>query len=108
MRPRRGFTLVEVMIALVILGIVTGAIYRLLDANRRIAVAQAEQVMLQSNVRTGSLIGPNELRELNTVATAGAGAQTDIIISLMPMTIEPQRMLFAVADYDFGLHGRIG
>ena len=78
MRPRRGFTLVEVMIALVILGIVTGAIYRLLDANRRIAVAQAEQVMLQSNVRTGSLIVPNELRELNTVATAGAGAQNDI------------------------------
>ena len=42
---------------------------------------------------------------LNLMQTAGA--QTDIIISLMPMVIEPQRMLFAVADYDFGLHGRI-
>ena len=25
-----------------------------------------------------------------------------------PMAVEPQRLLFAVADYDFGLHGRIG
>ena len=48
---------------------------------------------------------PNGMLMLNLMQTAGA--QTDIIISLMPMTIEPQRMLFAVADYDFGLHGRI-
>ncbi len=48
---------------------------------------------------------PNGMLMLNLMQTAGA--QTDIIISLMPMTIEPQRLLFAVADYDFGLHGRI-
>ena len=47
----------------------------------------------------------NGMLMLNLMQTAGS--QTDIIISLMPMTIEPQRMLFAVADYDFGLHGRI-
>jgi prepilin-type N-terminal cleavage/methylation domain-containing protein len=80
MPQRRGFTLVEVMIALVIMGIVTGAIYRLLNTNQRISLAQAEQVTLQSNVRTGSLVVPNELRELNTVLGAGPGPQNDIIV----------------------------
>ena len=52
------------------------------------------------------LAAPNGNLMLSLMQTAGA--QTDIIISIMPMTIEPQRLLFAVADYDFGLHGRIG
>ena len=75
---RRGFTLVEVMLALIIMGVVTGAIYKLLNTNQRLAVAQAEQVTLQSNVRTGSLIVPSELRELNTVAL-GTVEQNDIL-----------------------------
>jgi len=66
MSQRRGFTLVEVLLALIIMGVVTGALYRLLNTNQRLALAQAEQVSLQSNVRTGSLIVPSELRELNT------------------------------------------
>ena len=66
MSQRRGFTLVELMIALVIMGLVTGAIYKLLNTNQRLSLAQAEQVSLQSTVRTGSLIVPSELRELNT------------------------------------------
>ena len=78
MTQRRGFTLVEVMLALIIMGVVTGAIYKLLNTNQRLAVAQAEQVTLQSNVRTGSLIVPSELRELNTVSL-GSLDQNDII-----------------------------
>jgi prepilin-type N-terminal cleavage/methylation domain-containing protein len=66
MTQRRGFTLIEVLIALIVMGVVTGAIYRLLNTNQRLALAQAEQVSLQSNVRIGSIIVPNELRELNT------------------------------------------
>ena len=58
MSQRRGFTLVEVLLALVIMGVVAGAIYRLLNTNQRLSLAQAEQVSLQSNVRTGSLISP--------------------------------------------------
>ena len=77
MPQRRGFTLIEVLIALVIMGVVTGAIYRLLNTNQRLSLAQAEQVTLQSNVRTGSLVVPNELRELNTVL-AGAADQNDV------------------------------
>jgi prepilin-type N-terminal cleavage/methylation domain-containing protein len=80
MTQRRGFTLVEVLIALVIMGVVTGAIFKLLNTNQRLSIAQAEQVSLQSNVRTGSLIVPNELRELNTV-TGGTVAQNDVTVA---------------------------
>jgi prepilin-type N-terminal cleavage/methylation domain-containing protein len=81
MPQRRGFTLVEVLIALVIMGIVTGAIYRLLDTNQRLSLAQAEQVTLQSNVRTGSLVVPNELRELNTFLGSVDATQNDITVA---------------------------
>jgi prepilin-type N-terminal cleavage/methylation domain-containing protein len=80
MTKRRGFTLIEVLLALVIMGVVTGALYRLLNTSQRLSLAQAEQVSLQSNVRTGSLIVPNELRELNTVV-AGTNDQNDITVA---------------------------
>jgi prepilin-type N-terminal cleavage/methylation domain-containing protein len=80
MAHRRGFTLVELMIALIIMGVVTGAIYRLLNTNQRLSLAQAEQVSLQSNVRTGSLLVPNELRELNTWL-GGTPDQNDITVA---------------------------
>jgi prepilin-type N-terminal cleavage/methylation domain-containing protein len=80
MSQRRGFTLVEVLLALVIMGVVSGAIYRLLNTNQRLSLAQAEQVSLQSNVRTGSLIVPSELRELNTWQGGGAD-RNDVIVA---------------------------
>jgi prepilin-type N-terminal cleavage/methylation domain-containing protein len=80
MSQRRGFTLVEVLLALVIMGVVAGAIYRLLNTNQRLALAQAEQVSLQSNVRTGSLIVPSELRELNTWQ-GGAASRNDVLVA---------------------------
>ena len=77
MTQRRGFTLIEVLIALVIMGVVTGALYQLLNTSQRLSLAQAEQVSLQSNVRTGSLVVPNELRELNTFV-GGVGDRNDV------------------------------
>lgn len=78
MTQRRGFTLIEVLLALIIMGVVTGAIYKLLNTNQRLSLAQAEQVSLQSNVRTGSLIVPNELRELNTTLVSLDPARNDV------------------------------
>jgi prepilin-type N-terminal cleavage/methylation domain-containing protein len=80
MRESRGFTLVEILIALVIMGVVTGALYQVLNHTQRLSRAQAEQVSLQSNVRAGSLVVPSELRELNTVV-GGVLEQDDILIA---------------------------
>jgi len=80
MRYRRGFTLVEILVSLVVMVIVTGAIYKMLTSSQRLSRAQAERVSLQSNVRSGALIVPAELRELNTVL--GNVANTDVLTAL--------------------------
>lgn len=73
MANRRGFTLVELLVALVLLSIVGGVIMRLLATSQRLSRQQSEQVLLQGNVRTGALLVPAELRELSVSA-----ATTDI------------------------------
>jgi prepilin-type N-terminal cleavage/methylation domain-containing protein len=79
MRHSRGFTLIELLVAMVIMLIVAGSIYTLLNTTQRVSRAQAERVDLQSNVRAGSIVVPNELRELNNVEGALAGPQVDIL-----------------------------
>ena len=37
-----------------------------------------------------------------------AGAQSDLTISLVPYSLETDRLIFAIADYDLGFHNRIG
>lgn len=78
MRNHRGFTLIELLVALVIMLVVTGSIFTLLNTTQRVSRAQAERVDLQSNVRTGSIVIPNELREINTVE-GGLVDQVDIL-----------------------------
>jgi prepilin-type N-terminal cleavage/methylation domain-containing protein len=76
MNTRRGFTLVELLVVLVLLTIVLGGIYRLLNNTQRISRAQAEHVDMQSNMRAGTLIVPAELRAVGfdsvPLATADA------------------------------------
>jgi hypothetical protein len=38
----------------------------------------------------------------------GAGAQSDLIFSVIPYRLETNRLIFAVTDYDLGFHNRIG
>lgn len=78
MTNRRGFTLTEIMIALTLMLIVMGAVYRMMIATQRLSRGQAERMTLQSNVRIGSLAVLNDLRELNTVP-GGPPAQNDIL-----------------------------
>ena len=75
---RRGFTLIETMLALAVTLIVSGATYNLLLKTQRLTRAQAARVALQSAVRAGALIVTNELSELNTV-TGGSTSQNDIL-----------------------------
>ena len=62
-------TLVELLVALVLLGIVSGGIYRVLVNNQRIYQAQTQRIDLQQNVRAAVNILPAEFREL--AATEG-------------------------------------
>jgi prepilin-type N-terminal cleavage/methylation domain-containing protein len=67
MRPvgRRGFTLVELTIAMVLLGIVTAGIYRVLVTNQRVFHAQTQRIELQQNIRSAATIFPAEFHALD-------------------------------------------
>jgi prepilin-type N-terminal cleavage/methylation domain-containing protein len=62
---RRGFTLVEVLIAVVLLGIVMASLYRVLINNQRTYQAQSQRIDLQQNIRAAVAILPAELREID-------------------------------------------
>ena len=62
---RRGFTLIELMIALVLLGLVSTAVYKVLINNQRVYLAQTQTIDLQQNIRAGAAILPAEFRELD-------------------------------------------
>src|SRR5438094_7925903 len=69
---RRGFTMIELLVALVILGIVSAALYKVLVTNQRTYLAQTQRIDLQQNIRAAAAILPAELREINAAGTAGA------------------------------------
>jgi hypothetical protein len=37
-----------------------------------------------------------------------AGAQSDLVLSVIPYSLETNRLSFAITDYDIGFHNRIG
>lgn len=84
-RAIAGFTLVEILIGLVLMGIVGLAITRLLTTSQRITQAQSQQVQLQSNIRTGAAMVPEELREINTLTASDIIAMTDTSIQYRAM-----------------------
>jgi prepilin-type N-terminal cleavage/methylation domain-containing protein len=90
MRSRRGFTLVEIMLALVLVLVVSGSIYRVLFNAQRVSRAQAASIALQSTVRGAALVVANELRELSAMP-GGSPAQNDIL------TLAPQAISYRAA-----------
>lgn len=64
-RSRRGFTMIELLIALVLLGIVSAAVYRVLVNNQRLYLAQTERIDLAQNIRAAGSILPAEFRVLD-------------------------------------------
>ena len=62
---RRGYTLIELIVALVLLGIVSAALYRVLANNQRLYLAQTQRMDLSQNIRAAISILPAELRELS-------------------------------------------
>lgn len=62
---RRGFSLVELLIAMVLLTIVVAGLYRALMTNQRVYQQQTQVIGLQQNMRAAAAILPQELREID-------------------------------------------
>ena len=74
MTTRRGFTLVELLIGLVLLGLVGAVTYQLLVNTQRVSRSQSQHIGMQDNVRSGALIIANELREVGYDQVTAAAA----------------------------------
>jgi len=72
MTNKRGFTFVELLVAMTLMGIVSVSIYNLLNNNQRVYREQAARIDLNQNVRAAASILPAEIRELDATDPAGS------------------------------------
>ena len=79
---RGGFTLVELMISLVLLGIVGAVMASMLVNMQRGSRAQSQRVTLQSNLRAGMALLPAELRELSPPDLVTLWIPVGLLVSL--------------------------
>lgn len=77
MPTSRGFTLVEILVALTVTLVVAAAIYGLVNTTQRMSLAHAERASLQANIRIGGWVVPGELHALASLP-GGSAAQNDI------------------------------
>lgn len=98
MSTRRGFTLVELLIALVLTVSVGGIIMGLVSTTQKVSRSQAAVAAMQSNVRAGSLIVPADLREIgyDTMISVPTGFATPNsspdLITIAPTSIRFRAM----------------
>jgi prepilin-type N-terminal cleavage/methylation domain-containing protein len=82
----RGFTLIELTVVLLLLGVLATATVRLLIQGQRSYREQVERVQVQGNVRTGVAILVQELREL------GGGSSGPDLLDILPESITYRAM----------------
>lgn len=90
MTTRGGFTLVEVLVAMVIALMVGGLVHRQLFYGRRVFQAQVERTALQDNVRLAALVLAGELGaigydEITPEASAALGAPVEARSDLLAL-----------------------
>ena len=61
----RGFTLVELMVGLLLLGIISVGVYRVLVKNQQLYLTNSQKVDVSQNLRAAAAILPAELREID-------------------------------------------
>lgn len=95
MTNNKGFTLIEMLVAVVLMGIVSGSIYQLLINNQRVYREQSQRVEMNGNVRGAISVIQSELRELN----AGDSLGSDILsMSATQITYKAMRNLYFLCD----------
>lgn len=82
---RRGFTLIEIMVALVVFGLVAATLTQVIVNGQRVTAMQQARAGLQSNLRVGSMMVPNELRMLNQSDTTDILDVSDTSIIYLAM-----------------------
>ena len=65
LQTNRGVTLVELLVAIVVAGVVMGAVFAVLVSNQRIYAVQGERILGQQTVRAGAEILSTELRDIS-------------------------------------------
>jgi prepilin-type N-terminal cleavage/methylation domain-containing protein len=75
-RSRAGFTLVELLVALVIFVMVAGSLYKVLNVSQRAARTQTEKAAMQGTLRTGLQIAIAEIEEIWTDQATASSAIT--------------------------------
>ena len=88
MTDRRGFTMIELMVALILTLMVGGVTYGLLVNSQRVSRSQTEHVGMQDNVRSGALIVASELREVGYDSVPAAA-----LLVGAPVTPSPDLLL---------------
>lgn len=92
----RGFSLIELLIAIIIFGIVGSSIFGLLARTQRLSRTQADRATMQANIRAGMGLVTSELRELSV-----SGTQADIqSLTTTNITYRGMRGLGFVCDVD--------
>lgn len=74
---RRGFTLAEMVVALLLFSMIGGSILSLVMRQQRFYRSTADVIQLQSQLRQGASILPLDLRELSTGDTTANGIVAD-------------------------------
>jgi prepilin-type N-terminal cleavage/methylation domain-containing protein len=64
-RVRFGFTLVELLVAMVIFGVVAGAVVNVMIVSNRTTSDQGQRIDMQQNIRAANAILPAEIRSLD-------------------------------------------
>jgi hypothetical protein len=96
MTTRRGFTMIELMMGLVLTMLVGGVTFKLLANNQRVSRGQNARVGLQDNVRAGALIIANELREVgfDSVPTGAGMAAIAVTPSTDLLLLQPGKVQY--------------